>query len=976
MKTKRWLKCLLMVIALMMAVNVGTAGLTASAATSSKKAAVEKGTKFRSGKLQYKVTSVNTKKKTGTVALIDADSGVKTANIPKTVKKSGYTLTVNEIGANAFKDCRKLTKVVTNTEIKKIGKNAFSGCKKLEEIDIQSRKLTSVDKSAMKGVPGDVVVSVPEGKAASYEKKLNVTVQEPETEAPAAQQPQAAPETAVPGAEDSADTALPSSAAEVKAPAAEASVAEVPAQTEMRVPETEAPKAASAPAQTEAPKAATAPAAKAPAQTEAPTAATAPAAAAPAQTEAPKAATPAQTEAPKAATAPAAKAPAQTEAPKAAAKAQVQTEAPKAAAPAAKAPAQTEAPKAAAKAPAQTEAPKAAAKAPAQTEAPKAAAPAAKAPAQTEAPKAAAKAPAQTEAPKVAAKAPAQTEAPKAAAKTPETNAPQTEIVIQATEAPQAPETEAPHVCEFIWVVTKEPYCGYLGYDMTWRDTGSKTGTCPICGKTVTKGIRLEEHQFEVLKDVEPTCTENGATYYKCALCGYQTVDSHDADGNIRSALGHEMVHHDDPAACTQDGRSYDQCSRCGQIQNETVTAPKTGHDFASGQILSEKAATCVQDGLREIACAHAGCTEIKSERIPAVGHDFIETKIEATCYRNEKIETTCTKCDYKSIKTVSGTMKQHNMTEEKIETYATTEVEGHAVRECTNEGCGYVETVVIPRVKCDHEWVHVTGQPGDQEGALASMSDTGKIRTERCTKCSELRYAYNIGESWVPWSEVPCNGKGHTWGEPKENGHVYCSVCGTTRPEGGQADPETGRETNARARIVWDATFKADSNVCGGFRLSDGSTSYSAVLTSISSDNRIEVEAPEPNAGYVFEKWTWSHSEEEIPDDLYEKLEDGSIDRTELSVPCDYMNVVFTAHYITEAEQAALQMQEQTEIPQVIHGEHQFDLSEHLADAPAAANEDPAQQETAAAGQPAAEPGQPAAEAEDAAEIIEEAGE
>lgn len=77
---------------------------------------------------------------------------------------------VTTIGANAFKGCKSLTKITLPDKTTKIGANAFNGCKNLKMITIKSKKLTlkSVSKNAFKGIPSQVTIKVPKGKAELY----------------------------------------------------------------------------------------------------------------------------------------------------------------------------------------------------------------------------------------------------------------------------------------------------------------------------------------------------------------------------------------------------------------------------------------------------------------------------------------------------------------------------------------------------------------------------------------------------------------------------------------------------------------------------------------------------------------------------------------------------------------------------------------------------------------------------------------
>lgn len=78
------------------------------------------------------------------------------------------------IGANAFSSCVKLTGLTVPSKVTKIGSNAFSGCKKLKKLDIKSRKLNArgVNKKAFRGIPVKAVIQVPRDKQNIYKKLL------------------------------------------------------------------------------------------------------------------------------------------------------------------------------------------------------------------------------------------------------------------------------------------------------------------------------------------------------------------------------------------------------------------------------------------------------------------------------------------------------------------------------------------------------------------------------------------------------------------------------------------------------------------------------------------------------------------------------------------------------------------------------------------------------------------------------------
>ena len=111
----------------------------------------------------YKVTS--SRSSSQTVAFIG--NKVKTSvTIPTTIKIKGATYKVTEISTNAFKNNRKLKKVVIGQNIVRIGKNAFYGCKKLTSITIKSSRLTlkNIGKNAFKNTSPKATVKVPKSR--------------------------------------------------------------------------------------------------------------------------------------------------------------------------------------------------------------------------------------------------------------------------------------------------------------------------------------------------------------------------------------------------------------------------------------------------------------------------------------------------------------------------------------------------------------------------------------------------------------------------------------------------------------------------------------------------------------------------------------------------------------------------------------------------------------------------------------------
>lgn len=92
--------------------------------------------------LEYRVTNADATGK-GTVELVGTkNKKVTSVIVPATVEIEGQKYNVTSIGKNAFKNCKKLKKIVIKTaQVKKVGKNALKGIKANAEIKVPASKL-------------------------------------------------------------------------------------------------------------------------------------------------------------------------------------------------------------------------------------------------------------------------------------------------------------------------------------------------------------------------------------------------------------------------------------------------------------------------------------------------------------------------------------------------------------------------------------------------------------------------------------------------------------------------------------------------------------------------------------------------------------------------------------------------------------------------------------------------------------------
>lgn len=95
------------------------------------------GTKVIVGGNQYTVTKVGSE-----VCFSKANDKARVITVPSTIKAKGITYKVTSIGANAFKNCKKLTKATIGANVRVIKAKAFKNCPKLKTVTIKTVLLT------------------------------------------------------------------------------------------------------------------------------------------------------------------------------------------------------------------------------------------------------------------------------------------------------------------------------------------------------------------------------------------------------------------------------------------------------------------------------------------------------------------------------------------------------------------------------------------------------------------------------------------------------------------------------------------------------------------------------------------------------------------------------------------------------------------------------------------------------------------
>ncbi|MBD5465842.1 MAG: leucine-rich repeat protein [Lachnospiraceae bacterium] len=129
------------------------------------------GATIQSGNYKYKVVKIE-RNGNGQVCLIGAKKALVTVKVPESIKLDGKVFQVTEIGDNAFKNQKKLKKVIIGENVQKIGTKAFYGCRKLTSITIKSKNLHKMGKKVFQGISPKAVIRVPKKKYKKYKKLL------------------------------------------------------------------------------------------------------------------------------------------------------------------------------------------------------------------------------------------------------------------------------------------------------------------------------------------------------------------------------------------------------------------------------------------------------------------------------------------------------------------------------------------------------------------------------------------------------------------------------------------------------------------------------------------------------------------------------------------------------------------------------------------------------------------------------------
>lgn len=125
------------------------------------------GTKYTVGGNQYTVLKAGL-----TVRFSKANPKAKTVTIPNTITVDGISYKVVEVGANAFKNNKKVKKVTIGANVVKIANKAFNKCPSLKNVIIKTTLLTkkTASKKCFSKVHKKMIIKVPKKVKKSYAK--------------------------------------------------------------------------------------------------------------------------------------------------------------------------------------------------------------------------------------------------------------------------------------------------------------------------------------------------------------------------------------------------------------------------------------------------------------------------------------------------------------------------------------------------------------------------------------------------------------------------------------------------------------------------------------------------------------------------------------------------------------------------------------------------------------------------------------
>lgn len=187
--------------------------------------------------------------------------------------------------------------------------------------------------------------------------------------------------------------------------------------------------------------------------------------------------------------------------------------------------------------------------------------------------------------------------------------------------------------------------------------SGAKSFAVPVLSQTA---YQKEEHNWQEISRMEPTCQKNGTIEYKCTDCGRTKTEYLPAETH---SWGTYASNGD--ATCAKDGTKTAKCVfGCGTTNTIADPGSKTGHIYVN--YVSDKNASCTRDGTKTAKCKFGcGTTNTITDPGSKKGHSYSgKWTIDkaATCLTAGSKSHHCTVCGAKKnvtkIKKLTPTIK------------------------------------------------------------------------------------------------------------------------------------------------------------------------------------------------------------------------------------------------------------------------------------------------------------------------------
>ena len=125
---------------------------------------------------KYKITKIikkNGKITGGEVEYVAPyNKNCASATVAGKVKIGGVYYKITCVGRDAFKGCKKVTKVVIGSNVTVIGTRAFNGCSKLKTVKFNTNKIKRIGTNAFKDISKTATFKVPKTQLAKYTKMI------------------------------------------------------------------------------------------------------------------------------------------------------------------------------------------------------------------------------------------------------------------------------------------------------------------------------------------------------------------------------------------------------------------------------------------------------------------------------------------------------------------------------------------------------------------------------------------------------------------------------------------------------------------------------------------------------------------------------------------------------------------------------------------------------------------------------------